>query len=283
MIRVILLGRTGNNLFQYAIGRVLAEKHGVPLCLDATWFNRQGWGEVSHFLLHQHRARVIRGFSIPSRALRRFTGKHYWEYLDVPVMREPVTDQSFNAGFLDAPSDCVLFGYFQTPRYFESMAETLRGELRAILAAGSGIAADSARMVDELAHQSSVAVHVRRGDYLCNPLFQVCGIDYYHRAIQQMRDRIPNAQFYFFSDDPGWCRERFRDKDMETVDAGNAGSNPLHDLHLMSLARHHIIANSSYSWWAAWLADHPAQHVIMPERWYARTIKAPIEDKRWKQ
>ena len=282
MIRVILLGRTGNNLFQYAIGRVLAEKHGVPLYLDATWFNRHGWSEVSHFLLHQQRARVIRGFSVASRALRKFTGKHHWEYLNVPVVREPVADQSFNASYLDAPPECVLFGYFQTPRYFDSMAGPLRDELRAIVSAGSGINAHQHHLATRLAQGSSVAVHVRRGDYLRNPLFQVCGMDHYRRAIGQMRERIPDARFYFFSDDPAWCRERFRDTDMETVDSGAAGSNPLHDLHLMSMARHHIIANSSYSWWAAWLADQADQHVIMPERWYTRGIKAPIEEKRWK-
>ncbi|MGA0846294.1 MAG: alpha-1,2-fucosyltransferase, partial [Luteolibacter sp.] len=85
-----------------------------------------------------------------------------------------------------------------------------------------------------------------------------------------------------FSDDPAWCREQFRGEDMETIDSGAAAANPLHDLHLMSLARHHIIANSSYSWWAAWLAGHANQHVIMPDQWYTRDIHAPMQEKRWK-
>ncbi len=80
MIRIVMLGRTGNNLFQYALGRVLAEKHGVPLVLDASWFNAAGWAEVSHFLKLPLKAKVVRRCSLGTRALRKFTGKHYWEY-----------------------------------------------------------------------------------------------------------------------------------------------------------------------------------------------------------
>jgi hypothetical protein len=98
-----------------------------------------------------------------------------------------------------------------------------------------------------------------------------------------MRARVPGGRFFIFSDDPAWCGDTFTDPDTEVVDAGNAAANPLHDLHLMSLAGHHIIANSSYSWWAAWLGDKPGQQVIMPERWYAdERIKAPMEQKRWR-
>jgi hypothetical protein len=97
-----------------------------------------------------------------------------------------------------------------------------------------------------------------------------------------MRARIPGARFFIFSDDPEWCRSAFREDDVVIIDSGSAGKNPLHDLHLMSLASHHIIANSTYSWWAAWLGDKPGQQVVMPDRWYARDITAPIEEKFWK-
>ncbi len=308
MLRIILLGRTGNNLFQYALGRVLAEKHGVPLVLDGSWYNAQGWAEVSHFLRLPIKAKVVRPCTLGSRALRKLTGKHYWEYRGVPVLKEASDDQSFNPRFLNAPADCVLFGYFQTPLYFQGIAGELRAEFRQLFADAFESSGQDARATvarascppsihQRLSEPNSVAVHVRRGDYLHHPVFKVCDSAYYLDSMQQMRASLPAARFFIFSDDPQWCRENFKapdvaaiigrrcneEKDAATGDRrhDHARANPLHDLYLMSLASHHIIANSTYSWWAAWLGEKPGQQVIMPERWYAHSIKAPIEEKRW--
>jgi len=276
MIRIVLLGRTGNHLFQYALGRVLAAKHGVPLVLDASWFNSAGWAEVSHFLRLPLQAKVVRRCSISARVLRKITGKHYWEYRGVPVLREAPADQSFDRRFLEAPGDCVLMGYFQSPLYFQGFAGALRSELNSLLGAS---VQPAAVLRDKLGRGGSVAVHVRRGDYLQQPLFQVCDSRYYREAMASMRAGVEGARFYIFSDDPEWCRAEFRAADQEVIDQGQAAANPLCDLQLMSLASHHIIANSSYSWWAAWLGAKPGQQVLMPERWYAQGIKAPIEEK----
>lgn len=277
MIRVILLGRTGNHLFQYALGRVLAEKHGVPLVMDASWFNRQGWNEVSHFLRLPIRAKVVRRLSPAARLLRKSSGRHYWEFLGLPVIRESSTDQRFDPSILEAPADCVVFGYFQTPLYFRTIADELRQELRSLIAAAVTVTDD---WKDRLADPSSVAVHVRRGDYLLHPMFDVCGRAYYDQGIARLRERIPGARFHIFSDDPGWCRTEFQGNDITVMDSGMDAANPLHDLHLMSLASHHLIANSTYSWWAAWLGLRPGQQVLMPDRWYAGETHAPIEEKR---
>lgn len=277
MIRVILLGRTGNHLFQYALGRVLAEKHDTSLVMDASWFNSEGWAEVSHFLKLPIRAHIRRRGSVPSRALRKLTGKHYWEYRGLPVLRESSVDQSFDACFLNAPANCVLLGYFQSPRYFQEIATPLRSELNRILSQ----AVDArATMKDHLQAPGAVAVHVRRTDYLRLPLFQVCDEVYYRKAMDAMRERNAQAKFFIFSDDPEWCRQTFQAPDTEVVTASGGAANPLHDLYLMSLASHHIIANSTYSWWAAWLGRKPGQQVFMPDRWFAHGITAPIEEKR---
>lgn len=276
MIRIILLGRTANNLFQYAMGRVLSKKHGVPLVLDGSWFNREGWEEVSHFLRLPIDATVVRRCSLATRALRKLTGKHYWEFRRLPIIREAPDSQAFDPRHLDAPADCVLFGYFQSPLYFESIANDLRSEI-------NGLLRNSLPIQDPhqacLSSSNSVAVHVRRGDYLTQPVFQVCDLAYYQKAMDQMRDRVPGARFFVFSDDPGWCRLNLTAPDTAIVDSGIASANPLHDLHLMSLASHHIIANSSYSWWAAWLGKKDGQHVLLPQRWFAKDITAPISEK----
>jgi hypothetical protein len=287
MLRIILRGRTGNILFQYALGRVLAEQHKVPLVLGAHWYNREGWAEVSHFLKLPIQARVLRGGmpgSIASRTLRKVARKHYWEYCRLPVLKENDLDHSFDPRILAAPADCVISGYFQTPRYFESMAGELRQEINGLVSRGAHASrvppsASCGREVEpRLTQPNSIAVHVRRGDFLQIPVFQVCDENYYRQSMDKMRARIPDAHFFIFSDDPEWCRATFTDPDTELINS--ASTNPLRDLHLMSLASHHIIANSSYSWWAAWLGDKPDQQVIMPERWYAREIVAPMEEKR---
>ncbi len=299
MIRIVLLGRTGNNLFQYALGRVLARQHGVPLVLDASWFNAEGWAEVSHFLRLPIQAKVIRPFSLGSRALRNLTGKHFWEHRRFPFIKEPSGNQSFDPRYLSSPADCSLFGYFQSPLYFQSIADELRAELKELILLGAHAScarnsssrasytqesrkAEILSIAENLNSPTSIAVHVRRGDYQQHPCFQVCDLEYYQSSIETMRARIPGARFFVFSDDPEWCRSTLHGDDVVTIDSGTAGKNPLYDLHLMSLASHHIIANSTYSWWAAWLGDKPDQQVIMPDRWYANSITAPIEEKKWK-
>lgn len=273
-----MLGRLGNNLFQYALGRVLAEKHRVPLVMDGSWFNEEGWSQVS-CLKHlpgpaAGKVKIARRCSLGARALLKFTGKHYWEYCGVPVLREDVRDQSFDARFLAAPNDCMLFGYFQTPRYFEGFEQQLREEL---CTAGLGLEQGRETLAEKLRQPRSVAVHVRRTDYTGNPTLDLCGLDYYQRAMRQMRDTLGATHFFVFSDDPGWCAGQFHETDVEVVLEQNP--SPLVDLHLMSLASHHIIANSSYSWWAAWLGEKPKQQVIMPQQWF-NGIKVPIEEKR---
>jgi len=276
MIRIILLGRTGNNLFQYALGRVLAERHGVPLLLEGSWFNDDGWKEVSHFLNLPIQARVVRRFSPAVRALRKLTGKHYWEYGRSTVIRENPIDQSFCPAMLDAPADCVLFGYFQSPLYFESIADKLRKEISGLL---NHAVTCPQSLVQSLSHGSSVAVHVRRGDFLHHPAFQVCDPAYYHRAMEKCRRCLDSPRFFLFSDDPAWCRTTFTGPDVEIIQSGNDATNPLHDLRLMSLASHHVIANSTYSWWSAWLGNKKNQVVLTPPRWFAKGINAPIAEK----
>lgn len=266
-------------MFQYALGRALARKHGVPLVLDASWFNREGWAEVSHFLKLPIKAKVVRRFSLASRALRNYGKTHLWELRGIPTLKEPGDDQSFDLRFANAPADCMLSGFFQTPLYFESIAVELREELGGLIQKGANVDAESP-LASEICSPCSVAVHVRRGDYLHHPAFAVCDTDYYRKSMESMRTRVSNPRFFVFSDDPGWCRTEFQDADTEVVDTGS--TNPLHDMYLMSQASHHIIANSSYSWWAAWLGDKAGQEISMPERWFAHSVTAPIAEKRWK-
>ncbi len=274
-----MLGRLGNNLFQYALGRVLSEKHQVPLVLDGSWFNEEGWSQVNCLKLlpgpASGKARVVRRCSIGMRTLLKLTGKHYWEYRKVPILRENEGDHSFNSRFLEAPADCMLFGYFQSPSYFHGHESALRDELST---RDLGLERGFENLAERLKYPSSVAVHVRRSDYVGNPNLDLCGIEYYLRSIKQMREAKGDARFFIFSDDPAWCADHLSHDDVEIIGHHEVVS-PLVDLHLMSLAGNHIIANSSFSWWAAWLGKKQGQRVLMPPQWFQQ-INAPIEEKR---
>lgn len=277
MIRVVMLGRTGNNLFQYAFGRVLAARHGVPLVMDGSWFNRRDWQAVSCLQRLPLRAEIVRKWPVAARVLRRVAGRHPWEWRGVPVVRESAVNLAFAPRLLEAPRSCVVFGYFQTPRYFAGIEAELRQSL-----ALDGLAwpARVRRLADRLAGEPSVAVHVRRTDYLGNPDVDILGDGYYRRAMDRLRAELGNPRFHVFSDDPDACAKVFTSGDCEVRFPEDDGLDPLADLFLMSSARHHVLANSSYSWWAAWLGKKPAQRVIMPAQWYRGEMIAPIGEKR---
>lgn len=277
MIRIVMLGRTGNNLFQYALGRVLAEKHGVPLVLDGSWFDPPGWALVSCLKRLDLKVRVQQRMPFAARVMRKLSGRHFWEFRGVPVLKESLADHRFDPRFLTAPASCVIMGYFQTPKYFAGFEEVLRGEFRTDRLPWPDA---TRRMADLMESGPSVAVHVRRTDYIGNPDAEVCGPDYYRRAMDRLRSRVEGVRFHLFSDDPAWCHEHLAGMDAEVCALPEANGDPLHDLHLMSRARHHIIANSSYSWWAAWLGLKPGQQVLMPDVWFRSGMIAPIGEKR---
>ncbi len=249
----------------------------MPLVLDASWFNPETWKEVSRFLNLPLKAKVVRRFPIASRALRKFTGRHWKEFTSTPAFTEPLDDQSFDPAIAEAPPDCFLSGFFQSPLYFRDTGDTIREELNGLFDRKAE-AGDT--LGERLLKRGTVAVHVRRGDYLWHPQLHVCDRGYYDRAMERMRELVPDARFLVFSDDPAWCRDEFRSDDIEVVETREYSADPLRDLRLMSLAGSHIIANSSYSWWAAWLGKKPGQNVIMPSRWFAGGIVAPIEEKK---
>ncbi len=276
MIRVILLGRTGNNLFQYAFGRALTERHGVPMVLDGAWYDNRTWRGVSALNRLPIRGTIQRQWSLASRLLLKATGRHMHQSKFKALVAEPMANHQFNPDYLQSPAECLVKGYFQSYLYFQHLESELRQELSM---SGLPWSHATCRMADRLQRENSVAIHVRRTDYIGNPDVSVCDIGYYHRAIEKLRSRHQSLSFHVFSDDPAWCKQNFSGSRFEVHAFPEATRDPLHDLYLMSCAHHHIICNSSYSWWAAWLARHPSQEVMMPDRWYASGIHAPIAEK----
>lgn len=275
MIRVVMLGRTGNNLFQYAFGRALAEHHGVPLLMDGSMFDRRGWSSVSSIQRLPIDAIVRRRFPIAGPLCKKLLHKHPWELLHPQSLCEPYGDHSFRAEFLNAGKRATLAGFFQSPLYFAGYEETIRRDLDMSALQWDPITKELARSLSE---PDTVAIHVRRTDYRANRDVNFIGQAYYESAIQEIKQLVPGCRLFLFSDDPAAALKDFELEDkIHCVVSPTA--DPLRDLHLMSLASHQIISNSTYSWWAAWLGKKAGQEVLVPNRWYRDASIAPIGEK----
>jgi hypothetical protein len=164
-------------------------------------------------------------------------------------------------------------GYWQSYRYFSDVAAPVAAEFEPV----EVLSSVSQVLADRIAETPSVAVHVRRGDYVTLPsaanFHGVLPLGYYAQAMESIHLTEPQAHFFVFSDDLAWCKAHLPGDLPMTFVGHNAGSDAWQDLTLMSHCRHHVIANSSFSWWGAWLADQrwgvTGRRVIAPKRWFA--------------
>jgi hypothetical protein len=265
LITTRIIGGLGNQMFQYAAGKALAARHRTSLELDLCDFER-----------YPLRRFGLAAFSVDASVLmtRRCNKLRLWKRrvlgrLPAGLVRTYYKERSFSydPAWEHLGSEIYLDGYFQSERFFSGVAPTLREEF-VPRSEGRNLEAVSP---DHLQARESVAVHVRRGDYVSDAktvlTHGVCSSGYYRRALTFMQDCLRAPRFYLFSDDMAWCRENLAlPKDVVCVD-WNDGC-PEWDLYLMSKCRHHVIANSSFSWWGAWLATHPDQLVVCPRPWF---------------
>ena len=169
----------------------------------------------------------------------------------------------------NVPRDCYLVGYWQSEKYFRSAALGIRADFTF----KSSLANRNAELAEQIGQANAVSLHVRRGDYAKNPKTNathgLCSLDYYRAAIQYVSNRVEQPCFFIFSDDIAWVKDNLKiDFSCQYVDH-NHGTKSYNDMHLMSLCQHHIIANSSFSWWGAWLNPSPEKIVIAPKKWFA--------------
>ncbi|MGF7215635.1 hypothetical protein GGR92_001775 [Spirosoma lacussanchae] len=261
----------GNQLFQYALARHLSLKNNTPLYFDLGFYDMKNPNntarqfKLDHF--HIHYKTIARKTSIylakstkllPNRSLPPV----------VSWVREK--QHHFDESVLRKRAGCtILQGYWQSEKYFRDVAATLRQDL----VFKEATCPDFLRQKQAvLASNLPVSVHVRRGDYVHHPEFSqsfgFIGIDYYRNAIEQMKAAHGDCTFFVFSDDTDWVKEHMQFiPDPYFVDNKGADSD-IYDLELMSLCQHNIIANSSYSWWGAWLNNNTEKTVIAPRVWY---------------
>lgn len=278
-----ILGGLGNQMFQYAAARALSLSSGRTLQLDISGFSNYG--------LHQG-FELERVFNCPikiiqDRDLRRVLG---WQ--SVPLAKRLVSRPSMSWLRRDnfviephynywpeierVPDNAYLVGYWQSEKYFKKYAETIRRDLTFKMP----LKAKNLRIAKTIAATESVSLHVRRGDYMSNKttnsVHGLCSPDYYQRALRQISKRVKQPRVFVFSDDIEWANKNISiDFPCEFV-SHNTGVNSFIDMHLMSLCQHNIVANSSFSWWGAWLNANPGKYVIAPRQWFAKEM--PTQD-----
>lgn len=170
-------------------------------------------------------------------------------------------------------------GYWQSEKYFES----IKDEIKRIFTFPLDTMPQKIRdMKNKIESGLSCSIHVRRGDYLTwasSALGGACTDEYYRSALSQMRMKFGQITFYIFSDDRSWCKEFFNEKDCIVVDVIENQNDAFWDMYLMGLCEHHILANSSFSWWSTWLGKNGKNnHTIVPKKWFTEKVKYNFDD-----
>jgi len=271
VIMTKLVGGLGNQMFQYAIARRLALERAYWLKIDATALRHDPLRqfalgalriagtvatevEVDDFLHYCRRGRTSDSARAVARQIAFEVAEPHFHFAPTCLRR---------------PGSVYLEGYWQSEKYFSTVAGCLREDLQVKTpAVGKNL-----ELLDQINECESVSVHFRRGDYASNPgvnqVHGVLGLDYYHRAVEEVSRRLGrDLHLFVFSDDPQWVRENFRPGLPATWVDWNDASACHEDLRLMCHCKHQIVANSSFSWWGGWLNRNPEKIVVAPQRWF---------------
>ncbi|MGC8559495.1 MAG: alpha-1,2-fucosyltransferase [Phycisphaerae bacterium] len=267
-----LQGGLGNQLFQYAAARALGLRLGLQVEFD-----------ISALKLDKKRRFELHAFRLPSKLRiasypdgRRRNPLARW-LNPREIVREKHFEYDPDIEKLNARSSIHLIGYWQTEKYFKSVEHEIRRDLEFAvpLDAPNGV------MLEKIRSLNAVSVHFRRGDYVNEKhtadYHGVPSMKYYHNSVEAILEGVPDAMLFIFSDDPGWVRDHFHPRAPVTIVDINTPDQPAADLRLMAACKHHILANSSFSWWGAWLNPNRDKMVVAPSRWFSGATSNTVD------
>lgn len=270
MITVRVCEGLGNQMFQYAYARSL-KLRGFDVQLDSSAFVRNkphiGYGLNKYNI--QLSDLYQRDCYVDNQENVAYVEALYSSLSPCCVIREGSLEFDPSLFIPRVETDAYIQGFFQNEHYFSYIRDTLLQELQ-LKEPISNYAKNLERQI--LNTPNSVAIHFRLGDYLSEEnsvIHGFCGIDYYQRAIQYLSESLKDTVYFVFSNDIAWCKSNLTSEQNNLVFIEQRNRIPHEDIHLMSLCQHHIIANSSFSWWGAWLCRNPTQIVIAPKQWFA--------------
>lgn len=276
MIVVKLEGGHSNQLFQYAAGRRLALKLGVELLMDLSWFNSIAQGDTQR-IYELGEYKIKQNFITNDKfALAKDEPENIKVklYKITKGRRKPrfiqyrEKNHSFDKDVLKLPDNIYLDGFWQNEKYFKDIRPTLLNELEL----QRPPSAKNGTLLKQIKTSNSVSVHIRRGDYVTNTATNkfhgVMSLDYYRSALNLLKEKnsSKDLHLFIFSNDIGWCKQNIKLGGQTTFVEGN--KKGAEDMRLMKHCKHNILANSSFSWWGAWLNENPDKIVIAPKIWF---------------
>jgi hypothetical protein len=275
MIISHLLGGLGNQMFQYAAGRTLSSKLSEEFRLDISDFSSYG--------LHQgYELNRIFGIKTPvvtKLELQKMLGWRSNQLAKKVLKRNLFTPLRGNRlvfephfhfwdGLTSVTSDAYLYGYWQSEKYFQEAQKLIREDF----AFQAPLDSRNQELQKKIDGSAAISLHIRRGDYISSTanqkVFHTLPAAYYRDAMKLLADKVTNPHFYIFSDDIERVKNQFSIDHPITYVDHNRGNDGYLDMRLMSYCQHHIIANSSFSWWGAWLNPSPEKIVIAPSKWF---------------
>jgi hypothetical protein len=266
-------GGLGNQMFQYAMGYSLAHDKNMVLKLDISWFNNMGNATPRNFELKifdkniEYAENVVinqKNFVVRKLKLNRLWDKFIKPKYD--IINEPYFHYWKEFNNIDMSS--YLIGYWQSERYFKHNRDLI---LR-IFSFPEISEPHNVNFEHEInKYVDSISLHVRRGDYVLdkhtNSYHGTCNMDYYKNSMTYLSKELENPHFFIFSDDPDWVTAEFSGDNI-TVIRGNDSELSFRDMQLMTICKHHIVANSSFSWWGTWLSKKEGI-TVAPRQWFA--------------
>lgn len=281
MVVVRIYGGLGNQFFQYALGRNLASLLKTDLVIDTSWYKKIPKGdtvrifELSRYKISGRYPKGTEAFLCllyGNRLLRKIP--FIFNFMKWHYIKEK--NFLFDENILKLKGNLYLDGYWQSFKYFDQAQKIIRNELVTEI----GFSELDNQIIKKIKKHNSVSIHIRRGDYVNNKqsfnVHGVCSLDYYNAAISLILSKVQNPYFFIFSDDLVWAKQNLSlpsSSNVVFVDHNNT-ENAFQDMRLMSMCHHNIIANSTFSWWAAWLNLTKEKIVIAPQQWFAnKTLK----------
>ena len=266
MIIVRIVGGLGNQMFQYAYAKSLQQK-GFDVQIDISKFKT--------YKLHG-------GYHLDTYKIDLKKAGFFDTFLSLIKLKKNVKEKSllFDDQLFHLSGNEFVKGYFQTEKYFSSIREILLKQFT-IKTAVSDSTKEYSKEIHQ--HKNSCSLHIRRGDYItdkkANSVHGTCDLNYYAAAIKLINEKFENTHFFVFSDDIAWTKENLQLENATYIDHKTI---PHEDMFLMSLCKHNITANSSFSWWGAWLNQHKDKTVIAPKKWFV-SQKNEVASKNWIQ
>ena len=275
---VSMYGGLGNQLFQYAAARSISLRCSQSIAVDLAWFE-----EVLSSTTTTQRKFSLDPFKLPiklfspvpkkKRIFNSYRLNRLYKLLTRFKNQDAIADFSekgfnYDQRILDVKPPVRINGYWQSYKYFDHIADVIRTDINTI----RNISPASIKLLEKIKATDSLCVHIRRGDYITNSsaaqVHGLCDMSYYANGIDIAASNLNNPHCFLFSDDPQWVSENFKCKFDRTVVDVNGPDTAHEDLWLMSACKRFVIANSSLSWWGAWLNDSPDKIVVAPKTWF---------------